>query len=504
MKKEILVSVIIPARNSEKYLGACLRSVLAQDFENFEVIAVDNNSTDGTKEIISGLAEKHQNLKYVFEPKIGRGAARNTGEKQAKGEVILMTDSDCVAPKGWVRAMAGPILAKEAVAVQGGEIGLKQNFWSRQADLRAEERFEAFKRGDRMVMVDTKNFAIGRQFLEKLGFSSRSFARGNDTDLAIRLLKKEIIPVIKNDIRVAHEHCDNFLAVARKYFWGGFWCQKITTAHHFFLRQTNFLKETEQARKPIRESLSNLRATIFDKGFGYLLFDLVTGVAWRFGLARSRRKSAPVLGKKCERSFDESITVLVPVRNRYDYRIKNCLKSLRGQSHKQSLLKIIIIDYGSEKRHKNFFGGLCEEFNARGIWTGRKNEVWNKSKCLNLGLREVKSKYVLVADVDVVLERSYLETCVSIAGEFKDGVGLYPGILDCSKGAVDSGTDVVGNFNRLVKQSTYRGDKYEGHFPYGVGILFTETEILKQLGGYDEFYESWGSEDLDMMNRLQN
>ena len=88
------ISVIVPVRNNEEMIGDCIESLLAQDYpkEDYEIIVVDNNSTDKTTDII-----KKYPVKYLHEEKTGRGIARNTAVKTAFGEIIAFTDSDYIA-----------------------------------------------------------------------------------------------------------------------------------------------------------------------------------------------------------------------------------------------------------------------------------------------------------------------------------------------------------------------------------------------------------------------
>jgi len=138
------VSIIIPVYNGEKTLRQCLNSVLNQTYENYEVIVVDNNSTDKTKDIIKEFQDKSRKMKYLFEPQRGRGAARNTGERTAKGNIVLMTDSDCIVPNDWIRHMIKPIINEGYDAVQGFESSATKDFWSRHQQLRSEEKFRNF------------------------------------------------------------------------------------------------------------------------------------------------------------------------------------------------------------------------------------------------------------------------------------------------------------------------------------------------------------------------
>ena len=95
MKK---ISVIIPVYNTEKYLERCLDSVLAQTHQNFEVICVNDGSTDASESILKRYAEKDKRFKVMKQPNQGQGTARNTGLDIATGDYILFLDSDDQLP----------------------------------------------------------------------------------------------------------------------------------------------------------------------------------------------------------------------------------------------------------------------------------------------------------------------------------------------------------------------------------------------------------------------
>ena len=85
------ISVIIPAYNGEKYLAETIESVLSQTFKDFEVIVVDDGSTDRTREIAQSYGNE---LFYVFKENGGPGSARNAGIKVSKGRFIALLDHD--------------------------------------------------------------------------------------------------------------------------------------------------------------------------------------------------------------------------------------------------------------------------------------------------------------------------------------------------------------------------------------------------------------------------
>ncbi len=90
-----LVSVIIPAFNSEKYIEQAINSAISQTYQNLEIIVVDDGSTDRTLEIVKQLSEKDNRIKYFSIPPAGRPSVpRNFGIQKANGEFIAFLDSD--------------------------------------------------------------------------------------------------------------------------------------------------------------------------------------------------------------------------------------------------------------------------------------------------------------------------------------------------------------------------------------------------------------------------
>lgn len=88
------ISVIIPVYNVEEYLDKCIQSILLQNFSEYEVILVDDGSTDGSAEICDKYSRKYTQIKVIHQDNKGLGGARNTGIEAACGEYLLFVDSD--------------------------------------------------------------------------------------------------------------------------------------------------------------------------------------------------------------------------------------------------------------------------------------------------------------------------------------------------------------------------------------------------------------------------
>ncbi len=90
----IKYSIIIPIYNASKYLRNTLDSIVKQKFDNYEVILVNDGSTDDSLDICNEYKEKYSNFKVITIENSGSGIARNTGIKEAKGEFLYFPDSD--------------------------------------------------------------------------------------------------------------------------------------------------------------------------------------------------------------------------------------------------------------------------------------------------------------------------------------------------------------------------------------------------------------------------
>src|SRR3954468_6189958 len=88
------VSVLMPAYNVEPYIGDAVRSVLAQSFTDFELLVVDDGSTDGSAEAVRPLADRDSRIRLVQQANRGLAGACNTALRMARGEFFALLDSD--------------------------------------------------------------------------------------------------------------------------------------------------------------------------------------------------------------------------------------------------------------------------------------------------------------------------------------------------------------------------------------------------------------------------
>lgn len=186
------VSIVIPAYNNSKSLVKTIESIFRQSYpkDKFEIIVVDDGSTDDTKECI----EKFQrlgicSLRYFYQKRRGPAAARNTGIKNAQGDLIVFTDSDCITSDSWLSEITSGY-DDDRVAGVGGSIKtiLGNSIVSRYcAYVKMNDKPRIDKTG--IVYLITANASFSKGCLDSInGFDERyTFPGGEDPDLCCRL-----------------------------------------------------------------------------------------------------------------------------------------------------------------------------------------------------------------------------------------------------------------------------------------------------------------------------
>lgn len=109
------VSVVVACYNGARTLKACLNSLVVLNYPDYEVILVDDGSTDASAQI----AQNYPKIKYLRQPNLGLSVARNTGIAAATGEVVAFTDADCRADEDWLHYLVGDLLSDQFVGIGG-------------------------------------------------------------------------------------------------------------------------------------------------------------------------------------------------------------------------------------------------------------------------------------------------------------------------------------------------------------------------------------------------
>ena len=117
-----LVSILIPARNEDKNIRRCLRSILRQDYPNFEVIVLDDNSSDNTSAVVREYARKNRKVRLIKGSELpdgwlGKSYACQQLSEEAKGEFLIFTDADTLHFKNSISCALGALLVNKLDAL---------------------------------------------------------------------------------------------------------------------------------------------------------------------------------------------------------------------------------------------------------------------------------------------------------------------------------------------------------------------------------------------------
>lgn len=201
----IEVSIVIPTFNRQESLLRTLDSLFNQTFpqENFEIIIVDDGSTDDTETFVHEIQKSHPNLCYIKQKNKGAASARNLGIFNAKGEIVGFTDDDCIVSSKWVELAIESLKNIEFCGVQGVTLPQKeiknQNkifYYADVAIITGDEKYRTYGTGN--IFYRKKNLIEVSGLDEKLSFAE-------DDDLAFRLIKKGYNIHINRNMIVYHE-----------------------------------------------------------------------------------------------------------------------------------------------------------------------------------------------------------------------------------------------------------------------------------------------------------
>jgi len=189
------VSIAIIAKNESRYIGDCLKALLGGTYQEFEIVVIDNGSTDGTKDVVASL--KDARIRYFYEPTIcGISRLRNLSIKKTTGKYIFFTDADCIPCRHWIEEALRVLETGECAGING-----RTHYDTDQKITILDYNTRQSAEGEFM----TCNIAYSRDALERAGYFDPAFMYGHeDRDMAFRIMKLAKICFSK-DMIVSHQ-----------------------------------------------------------------------------------------------------------------------------------------------------------------------------------------------------------------------------------------------------------------------------------------------------------
>lgn len=212
MKISVIIATCNRSQGIERFLTA-IRDAIVPDGCQLEIVVIDNNSKDDTKDVVERLIPNHNyNVRYFFHPIPGVSGARNLGIANSTGEVILFSDDDCVSDSCWISETYKLYAADENLALVGGRVELYSS----------EDMPETIKTSLEPDVLDNVykihgflhgcNMSVRRSALEEVGSYDERLGAGTvlksaeDTDLVYRFFKARKKIIYAPEVLVYHDH----------------------------------------------------------------------------------------------------------------------------------------------------------------------------------------------------------------------------------------------------------------------------------------------------------
>jgi cellulose synthase/poly-beta-1,6-N-acetylglucosamine synthase-like glycosyltransferase len=226
----VSISVVIPAYNAAATLPECMAAFDNQTVarSSYEVILVDDGSTDETAQIAAG-----HGARVLVQPNSGPAVARNQGIAAAQGAIVLFTDADCAPAPDWIEQMIAPFADPQITGVKGVYRTRQKNLAARFIQVEYEDRYDYTARSTYVDFIDTYAAGYRRDALVSSGgFDVHfPFASVEDQELSFRLAEAGHKMVFSPRAVVYHRHPESWSRYARRKYKIGYWKTLVLRSH---------------------------------------------------------------------------------------------------------------------------------------------------------------------------------------------------------------------------------------------------------------------------------
>lgn len=242
-----MVTVVVPMRNEEKFIGECLDSLIRQNYpsDRIEVLVVDGKSEDASRSIVLEKSREHDFIRLLDNPKRIAPAALNIGVRNAAGDVIIRLDAHNFAASDFVSKNVAH-LAKASVDCVGGPIHIvSRSFVGRAIALAMSCPFgvgdSLYRYSQKEQFVDTvQNAAYRRGVFERVGYFDEALVRNQDIEFNYRLRQNGGRILLTPEVRSFYYPRSSLRGLWKQNFANGFWNVKTVrktpgslSARHF-------------------------------------------------------------------------------------------------------------------------------------------------------------------------------------------------------------------------------------------------------------------------------
>ena len=391
-----LISIIVPIYNTEKYLHECLDSILNQSYTNFEVLLINDGSTDSSGTICQEYVERDSRFRYFEKDNGGVASARNLGLERSEGTYITFIDSD-----DWVEFNYLEVLY---TALKENDTDVAISTYKRFAQDGVFYLRSYSKENDEFLNIGKRNRNSFLEILPKLGELDHSFY-----SISSKLIKREIIGNLLFDEQVSYAEDLNFffrlylgvesVVYVRDYTYI-YRTHDASTSQNF--NELKALHELEIFKRMFQQ-IEKMGITTFQ--YFRRLKNLVASRIAGFPTSKAIREYESFVSEVRERvTYPQPlISLVVPIYNVENY-LWSCLDSIAKQTY--SNIEILLVNDGSPDGSAT----ICQEFVAKDSrFRYIEKENGGLSDARNAGIAESKGEFLSFVDSDDWIEPTYVE-----------------------------------------------------------------------------------------------
>lgn len=300
----VLVSIVIPCRNEEGHVSACLEAVLGFDFpkRSLEILVVDGRSTDATREIVKGYISNWPLIKLLDNPGMIVSTAMNIGIRAASGKFIVRLDAHSAYPPGYLNDCLA-LIERTGAANSGGRVVAVPNGsgpWAVPVAVATGHRFGvgsgAFRVGAKPGFVDTVPFGtFRREIFDKVGFFDERLTRNEDNEFNDRLRRGGYRIAFDPAIKIYYKNQATLAGLLHQSFYTGLWNIYALALHPYTFKWRRFVPAVFVAyllALPFAYVLLPGPGVYFFPGLLYLFLNLAVSVTRPYPLAVRLRIAA--------------------------------------------------------------------------------------------------------------------------------------------------------------------------------------------------------------------
>lgn len=475
-----LVSFVVLSWNTLEDTKACLKNIREQNYDNKEIVVVDNGSNDGSKDYLARVKD----IVYIDLPKnTGFTGGQIAALDKCNGDYILLLNSDAVLDANWTVKALEVFKADQKIAAVGGKVfewndshevfDVTSPFYSYQKVDTNLGYASTLRTGETRVDVDSISGAavmIARKAIDEVGyFDNTFFAYFEETDLFARYQRHGYKIIYEPTLHAWHQIAKS--SKGQPYFYlyhmhrnrFMFAYKNFDHPWRFFLEYTvDYLRAKKRYK---RSEGMDEKARI--KAYRWNLRHLGSTIRKRREIGGDESYTKILSSRRP----GDDVTVIIPSYNYADY-LPEAIESVLNQTVKAH--RIIVIDDGSSDESVN----IAKSYKEIEV-VAKENEGVIATK--NLGIQMSSTSWTLFLDADDILQSNYIEHLL------KEARKQNADVIYCDMEYIGSKTGVFRSIEFSIDKLT------EGNFIHNSSLI--NTTLLKNIGGFKPEmhggYEDW-------------